>query len=226
MKGRARPDRPRGASPGWPAAAVDARLDGPFRQGQPVGDFLVRQLLDVPHHHRLAQRLRQFLQRQPQLLREIDTFEGHVRADLRGNRRQVVGVDPAVDGLTFLPHAAVVIDAQVPAHADQPGLEVGAAVERRERPEDLQEDVLAEIFGFVVAAHELVRHIEDLPPVQTDDPLPGLLVAGEATLDEGVNLGRRLGGWVDRCGCQTGRSVLHRFSGVKRPTARSKILRL
>ena len=39
-------------------AAVDARLDRALRQPQPVGDLLVRQLLDVAHQHRRAQRRR------------------------------------------------------------------------------------------------------------------------------------------------------------------------
>jgi hypothetical protein len=48
-------------------------------------------------------------------------------------RRQLVGVDVAVDGLALLADAAVVVDAQIAADADQPGLEVRAAIERLQR---------------------------------------------------------------------------------------------
>jgi hypothetical protein len=92
----------------------------------------------------------------------------------------------ATGHLPFLADAAVVVDAQVAADADQPGLEVGAAIEGVERPEDLQEDVLGEVLGLVVLADELVGDVEDLPPVLPDDGLPGSLVTAQTTLDERV----------------------------------------
>ena len=73
------------------------------------------------------------------------------------------------------------IDAQVAADADQPGLEIGAAIERVERLEDLQEDVLRQILGLVVLADELVRDVEDLAPVLADDLLPRGLIAAAGT---------------------------------------------
>ena len=94
------------------------------------------------------------------------------RARARATRRQLVGVDVAVDRLALLADAAVVIDAEVAADADQPGLEVGAAIEGVERLEDLQEDVLRQILGLVVPADELVGDVEDLPPVLADDLVP------------------------------------------------------
>ena len=56
----------------------------------------------------------------------------------------------------------------------------------RERLEDLQEDVLGQIFGFVVLADELVGDVEHLPPVLPDDHFPGHLIAAEALLDQRV----------------------------------------
>ena len=84
------------------------------------------------------------------------------------------------------------VDAEVPADADQPGLEVGAAVERVQRLEDLEEDVLRQVLGLVVPPDELVGEVEDLAPVLPDDLLPGGLVARQTPLDERVDA--RFGG--------------------------------
>jgi hypothetical protein len=77
-----------------------------------------------------------------------------------------------------------VIDAEVAADADQPRLKVRAPVERVERFEDLQEDILREVFGLIVFADELVRDVEDLAPVLANDLLPGDLIAVQAAFDE------------------------------------------
>ena len=76
------------------------------------------------------------------------------------------------------------IDAQVAADADQPGLEVRAAIERVERLEQLQEDVLRQVLGLVVTADELVRDVENLPPVLADDRFPRGLIAAQTALDD------------------------------------------
>ena len=57
---------------------------------------------------------------------------------------------------------------------------------RLQRLEDLQEDVLRQIFGLVVLADELVGDVEHLAPVLPDDQLPRHLIAGQALLDEAV----------------------------------------
>ena len=85
------------------------------------------------------------------------------------------------------------IDAQIAADADEPGLEVRAAIERVQRLEDLQEDILSEIFGLVVPADELVGDVEDLAPVLPDDLLPRGLVAAQAPLDQAVGRSRLRG---------------------------------
>jgi hypothetical protein len=82
-----------------------------------------------------------------------------------------------------------VVDAQIACDADDPGLEVRAPIERVERFEDLQEDVLREILRLVVFSDELIRDIEHLTPVLTDHRFPGGLVAAQALLNEAV--GRR-----------------------------------
>jgi len=76
-----------------------------------------------------------------------------------------------------------VIDAQVAAHADEPCLEVRAAIEGIERLIQLEEDVLREVLRLIVTADELVRDIEDLPPVHPYDRFPRCLVAGQTALD-------------------------------------------
>ena len=81
------------------------------------------------------------------------------------------------------------VDAQVAGDADDPRLEVRTPVERVERLEDLQEDVLGEIFRFVVFSDEFICDVEHLPPVLADHRFPGGLVSTQALLDEGV--GRR-----------------------------------
>ena len=78
------------------------------------------------------------------------------------------------------------IDAEVAADADEPGLEVRAPIERVQRLEDLEEDVLRQVLGLVVPADELVGQVEDLAPVLADDLIPRHLIAGEAALDERV----------------------------------------
>ena len=76
------------------------------------------------------------------------------------------------------------IDAEIAADADQPRLKVRAAIERVERLEDLQEDVLRQIFGFVVLADELVRDVEHLAPVLRTICSQARLIAAQAALDE------------------------------------------
>src|SRR6185503_3091764 len=105
------------------------------------------------------------------------------------------------------------VDAQIAAHADEPCLEVRATVERAQRLEDLQEDVLRQIFGFVVLADELVRDVEDLAPMETDDLLPGVLVACQTPLDELIDAGRLRGRLIRRHG--EGPSYPPDFSPVK-----------
>ena len=65
-----------------------------------------------------------------------------------------------------------------------------------QRLENLQEDVLGEILGLVVAAGELVGDVEHFAPVLADDFFPCALIAPEATRDQGVNgistYGRRI----------------------------------
>ena len=62
-----------------------------------------------------------------------------------------------------------------------------------ERLEDLEEDVLREVFGLVVPADELVGDVEDLAPVLPDDRLPRGLVAAQAALDQAVGCSRLRG---------------------------------
>ena len=83
------------------------------------------------------------------------------------------------------------IDAEIAADADQPRLEVGAAVERVERLVQLEEDVLRQVFGLVVPADELVGDVEDLAPVHADDRFPRRLIAVQAALDDLVDRRRR-----------------------------------
>jgi hypothetical protein len=181
------------------AAAVDTRLDRALGQLQPIGDFLVGQLLDIAHHHRRPQRLRQRRERLAQQRDAILLLERGERAGLGGNRRQLVRIDGAINRLPLLPDAAVVIDAQVAGDADQPGLEIGAAVEGAERLEDFQEDVLGEVLGFLVLADEFVGDVEDLAAVLPDDRLPRLLVAAQALLDQRFDFSRRHGRGGRRC---------------------------
>jgi hypothetical protein len=117
----------------------------------------------------------------------VAIFEDRVGTLVRGGWRELTRIDITVQRLPLLADAAVVVDAQIPRDADQPRLEVGAAVERVERLEQLQEDVLRQILGEVVTADELVRDVEDLAPVEADDLLPRSLIAVQATLDDLVD---------------------------------------
>jgi hypothetical protein len=85
-----------------------------------------------------------------------------------------------------------VVDAQVAADADEPRLKVRSPVERVERLEDLQEDVLCQILGLVMLADELVRDVEHLAPVLPDDLLPRELIALQAALNQRLDRVSRL----------------------------------
>src|SRR5438445_127009 len=78
-----------------------------------------------------------------------------------------------IDRLAILSHAAIVIDAEIEADARQPGLKIRTPVEAVERLEDLQEDVLRQVFRLVLLADQLVRDVEHFPPVLTNDCVPG-----------------------------------------------------
>src|SRR5260370_29924575 len=103
----------------------------------------------------------------------------------------MAGVHIAVDRLELLANAPVVVDAQVPADADQPRVKVRASIEGIERLEDFQKDLLGQIFGFRMPSDELVRDVEDLPPVLPDDLLPRELVSAQAPLDQRLDRLRR-----------------------------------
>ena len=137
------------------------------------------------------------LQRLAQERAQIAVLDDLIRSALDRRRLQIARVDLARDRLPLLAHAAIVIDAQVAADADDPGLEIGAPVERLERLEDLQEDVLRQILGLVVLADELVGDVEDLSPVLADDGVPGRLVAAQTLLDEAVGRDRLRGRGVN-----------------------------
>ena len=128
----------------------------------------------------------------------VEALESCERVETSGHRCQLARVHAVVDDLAFLSHAPVVIDAEVAADADDPRGEVGPAVERAERLEDLQKDVLRQILGLVVATHERVRDVEHLPAVAADDGVPRRLVSPQAGLVEGVGgvgrAGQRIGG--------------------------------
>ncbi len=122
---------------------------------QLLGDLLIRQFLDVPQQHRRPQRRRQLVERLPQQRPPVALLERGVEPDFRRHGGEVAGVDVPIDGFPLLADAAVVVDTEVPADADQPRLEVRPPIEGVERLEQLQEDVLGQVLGFVVLAHEL-----------------------------------------------------------------------
>src|SRR5688500_7194377 len=170
-------------------SAVDPRFHRAFGQLQLVRDFLVRELLQIPQHHGGAERGGQLGQRLAQQLAQVRMLGERVRAALLRVRRQLRRVDVARHRLAFLADAAVVIDAEVPADADQPRLEIRAAIERLQRLENLDEDVLREIFRLVMLADELVGEVVHLAPVLPDDQVPGLLIAGKTPLDQQIGRG-------------------------------------
>ena len=182
----------------------------PSGNPEALGDLLVRQLLQVAKDDGRAQRRGQRFERLPQHGAQVLVLRDGVRPAIAGGRLQLAGVDVARDRLALLPHAAVVIDAEIPADADDPGLKVRAAIERGERLEDLQEDILREIFGLVVLADELVGDVEDLAPVLPDDRLPRDLVAAQALLDQAV---RRVAGCAaaESADMRLYRDILHAF---------------
>src|SRR5262245_43853634 len=90
------------------------------------------------------------------------------------------------------------IDAQVTADADNPRLKIRPPIERVQRLEDLQKDILCQILRFVVLTDELVRDVEHFPPVLANDHVPGDLIAAQALLDEAVGRARLRGGGVNR----------------------------
>ena len=177
------------------AAPVDSGLHRALWQGQLVRDLLIRQLLNVVQRDRHPQRIRQLGQRVMETGPAVAALEGHQRIRLTAGRRHLSGIDTAVDHLAFLANAPVVIDAEVAADTDQPGLKIGPAVEGAERLEDLQEYVLGQILRHVVPADELVGDVENSAPISLDDEVPRLLVPLQAAVDQLLDLVRVL-----RCG--------------------------
>ena len=170
---------------------------------------------------------RQALQRLAQERREVALLEGGQRADGRRDRRDVLGRHVAVDRLPLLAHAAVVVDAEVAADADQPRLEIGAAVERVERLEDLEEDVLGQVLGLLVRADELVGDVEDLAPVLPDDLLPRRLIADAGNARSArrwrwARAGRR-SALMKSAGAGEARMITERFSGCQTADASGRI---
>jgi len=123
-------------------------------------------------------------------LPEFDLLELAFRSALARHRAQFGRIHVAGHGLAFLADTSVVVDAEVAADADQPGLKIRATVERVQRLEDLEEDILRQIFGFVVPADKLVGQIEDLAPMLLDNLLPRRLIAFQAALDQLIGVGR------------------------------------
>src|SRR6185503_8909257 len=113
-------------------------------------------------------------------------------------RLQIVRIHLARNRLPFLSNAPIMIDAEVPADADNPRLKIRPSIERIQRLEDLEKDILRQIFRFVVLADELVRDVEHLSPVQANNRVPGDLIAAQALLDEAVGRARLRGGGVNR----------------------------
>src|SRR5580765_402734 len=92
-------------------------------------------------------------------------LRGLIRPAIGRCRLQVRGVDLARDRLPFLPHAPVMVDAEITADADDPGLKVRAPIETAKR-------------------------LENLAPVLPDDQLPRRLIAGQTLLDQAVGRSR------------------------------------
>src|SRR4029079_6419200 len=87
-------------------------------------------------------------------------------------------------------------DRQVLADDNQPGMEMCAAIERVQRFENFQKNVLRQILGFVVAADQLVSKIEHLATVVTRDRFPRRLVSLQAAGNQLVDVWRGWGGWL------------------------------
>jgi hypothetical protein len=141
--------------------------------------------------NRRAQRRREAIERRAHQPDAVARLQIGVDGARRRGRRERGGIDVVRDGLALRTNAAVIVDAEIAAHADEPCLEVGASIERVQRLEQLDEHVLREILSLFVAAGERVRHVEDHAPVQTNDFIPGSLIAAEAALDDGVDRERR-----------------------------------
>ena len=63
-------------------------------------------------------------------------------------------------------------------------MSTGTEVEGIERSENLEKDVLREIFCDVVFSHELVRDVEHFPPMLFDNQLPRHLITTQTALDQ------------------------------------------
>ena len=166
------------------AAPVDSGLHRAFWQGQRVGDLLIRQFLDVAQGDRRAQRVRQLGQRFMEPGSAVAALEDDQGIRLPAGRRDLSGIDTAVDQFAFLANAPIVIDTEVPTDTDQPGLKIGSAVECAERLVDLQEDVLGQVFRQVVSTDELVGDVEYAAPISLNDEVPCLLVPLQAAVDQ------------------------------------------
>jgi len=207
---------PRLAWPGASSALLLDTMDLPrqFEASRLIRDFTVpsgsragrrspgRTARDVAQHDGRRQRWAAGAPWPSQQGPLVVALELRVGARLVRCRRHLPRVELAVDGLPLLANAPVVVDAQVAADADEPGLEVGPPVERVERRKIFRKMSWVRSSALLVPADELVGHVEDLAPVQADDGLPGGLVAGQTALDQLVGRGRRYGGGIGGIGAR------------------------
>lgn len=172
---------------------VDSGLDGSFRQIQTRGDLAIGEVLDVAHQDSGPEGVRQSEHSPAKQVSSVAPVQTRERVWTRGDRREIGGVDMTIDRFTLSPDAPVVVDAQVPTNADEPRLKVRALVERVQGSEDLQEDLLTEVFRLIVSADELVGNVEDASPVLLDDGVPRRLISTKTRLNELIR-GARWGG--------------------------------
>ena len=78
------------------------------------------------------------------------------------------------------------IEADVHGDAIEPGAERRPRLETAQPAIRADEDVLRQIAGVLVVAHEAIAELVHLPPVALDDDVEGAGAAGEAGVDEGL----------------------------------------
>jgi len=112
-----------------------------------------------------------------------------VRAAAGGGGSEVEGHEVLDQHFLLALAGPVVVDAEIPGHAGEPGREVGVAIELLEAAEDLEKDLLGQVLRVVMPPRELVADMKHLPLVAADDELPGGVVLLEAPLDQ-LRIGR------------------------------------
>ena len=159
------------------AGLVNPPFHGRQRDLERVGDLVVGEADDIAQQQRCAQVDVQLLDRSPELTDRLTLLRGDIR-DRRGHLRDELG----------RPRTALAGTHGVQDHVlrdlEEPGRELGAMPEARQRLPDAQEHFLGQILRQLAVGDRAQDVVEDRQAIGVDDRAVRPLVALLGTLDD------------------------------------------